>query len=36
MGIVKFLWEVHNQHGETVMTMEGYGLFGRRSPGAPR
>jgi acyl dehydratase len=36
MGIVKFLWEVYNQHGEVVMTMEGYGLFGRRHPGAVR
>ncbi|HWQ37557.1 MAG TPA: MaoC family dehydratase [Burkholderiales bacterium] len=34
MGIVKFLWEVVNQRAETVMTMEGYGLFGRRNPGA--
>jgi len=34
MGIVKFFWEVLNQHAETVMSMEGYGLFGRRDPGA--
>jgi acyl dehydratase len=34
MGIVKSLWEVFNQKGEMVMTMEGYGMFRRRSPGA--
>jgi acyl dehydratase len=30
MGVVKFLWEVMNQNGELVMTMEGYGMFLRR------
>lgn len=34
MGIVKFFWEVVNQNEEVVMSMEGYGLFGRRNPGA--
>ena len=34
IGIVKSRWEVHNQHGELVMTMEGYGMFQRRNPGA--
>ncbi|PWT73045.1 MAG: dehydratase [Proteobacteria bacterium] len=33
MGMVKSKWEVFNQHGELVMTMEGYGMFGRRNPG---
>ena len=33
MGVVKTLWEVFNQHGELVMTMEGYGMFERRVPG---
>jgi acyl dehydratase len=32
MGVVKFLWEVMNQNGELVMTMEGYGMFLRRDP----
>ncbi|MGH8679438.1 MAG: MaoC family dehydratase [Burkholderiales bacterium] len=32
LGIVKSLWEVFNQDGALVMTMEGYGMFGRRSP----
>lgn len=29
-GLVKSRWEAVNQHGETVMTMEGWGMFGRR------
>ncbi len=29
-GLIKSLWEVSNQHGEVVMTMEGMGLFGCR------
>jgi acyl dehydratase len=33
IGVVKSLWEVFNQHDERVMTMEGYGMFRRRSPG---
>ena len=33
MGIVKSRWEVFNQNDELVMTMEGYGMFARRSPG---
>jgi acyl dehydratase len=33
IGIVKSRWEVHNQHGELVMTMEGIGMFRRRNPG---
>lgn len=34
VGIVKNLWEVFNQQGEMVMSMEGYGMFRRRNPGA--
>lgn len=34
VGIVSNLWEVFNQNGELVMTMEGYGMFRRRNPGA--
>ena len=33
MGMVKTQWEVFNQNGELVMTMEGYGMFERREPG---
>jgi acyl dehydratase len=35
MGLVKTRWEVSNQNGEPVMTMEGYGMFRRRNPGSP-
>ena len=34
IGIVKHRWEVFNQNGELVMSMEGYGMFERRNPGA--
>ncbi|HEV8262257.1 MAG TPA: MaoC family dehydratase [Burkholderiales bacterium] len=34
MGLVKTRWEVFNQNGEQVMTMEGYGMFRRRNPGS--
>ncbi len=30
VGLVKSRWEAVNQAGETVMTMEGWGMFGRR------
>jgi acyl dehydratase len=33
IGIVRNLWEVFNQEGELVMTMEGYGMFKRRDAG---
>ena len=33
IGIVKSRWDVHNQNGELVMTMEGIGMFRRRNPG---
>jgi acyl dehydratase len=34
MGLVKTRWEVFNQDGELVMTIEGFGMFQRRAPGA--
>ncbi len=34
VGLMLSRWEVFNQRGETVMTMEGWGMFGRRE-GAP-
>jgi acyl dehydratase len=30
VGLVKHRWEAVNQHGELVLTMEGWGLFGRK------
>ena len=33
LGLVKTRWEVFNQHGEMVMSMEGWGMFSRRHPG---
>lgn len=30
MGSIKSKWEVFNQHGETVMHMTGWGMFGKR------
>jgi acyl dehydratase len=30
VGLVKSRWEALNQQGEPVMTMEGWGMFGRR------
>ncbi len=32
VGIVRSRWEMSNQNGEVVLEMEGYGMFGRRSP----
>lgn len=32
-GVIRSRWEVHNQSGELVMTMEGRGMYRRRSPG---
>lgn len=34
-GLVRSAWEMSNQAGETVMQMEGYGMFRRRHPGTP-
>ena len=31
IGLVRSGWEVLNQHGDIVMTMEGWGMFGRRA-----
>lgn len=33
IGLVQSRWEARNQRGETVMTMEGWGMFRRRPPG---
>ncbi len=30
IGLVRSKWEALNQHGEIVLEMEGYGMFGRR------
>jgi acyl dehydratase len=30
VGLVKHRWEAVNQRGELVLTMEGWGLFGRK------
>jgi acyl dehydratase len=30
VGLVKHRWEATNQHGELVLTMEGWGMFGRK------
>lgn len=35
VGLVRFAWSVLNQTPETVMTMEGWGMFRRRHPGLP-
>jgi len=32
-GVIRSRWEVHNQDGELVMTMEGRGMYRRRTPG---
>jgi acyl dehydratase len=34
MGLVKMRWEVFNQKGELAMSIEGTGMFQRRTPGA--
>ncbi|HUK05285.1 MAG TPA: MaoC family dehydratase [Burkholderiales bacterium] len=33
IGLLQSRWEAVNQRGETVMTMEGWGMFRRRPPG---
>jgi hypothetical protein len=30
VGLVKHRWEAVNQHGELVLTMQGWGMFGQR------
>lgn len=32
VGLVRSVWEMHNQRAEQVLHMEGYGMFGRRTP----
>lgn len=32
VGLVRTVWEMHNQHGEQVLHMEGWGMFRRRTP----
>ena len=32
IGLVRSVWEMHNQRGEQVLHMEGYGMFRRRTP----
>lgn len=34
VGLVRSRWEVRNQRDEPVLTMEGWGMFRRRSPAA--
>jgi acyl dehydratase len=34
-GLVLSAWEMSNQTGAPVLRMEGYGMFGRRTPGEP-
>ena len=36
VGLVQSRWEAANQRGETVMTMEGWGMFRRRPAGPAR
>ena len=33
VGLVRLSWTVLNQHQNPVMTMDGWGMFGRREPG---
>ena len=32
VGLVRTQWEMHNQHGDLVLHMEGWGMFRRRQP----
>ena len=32
VGLVRTAWDMHNQHGESVLHMEGWGMFRRRHP----
>ena len=34
VGLVSSKWEVMNQHREVVLTMQGWGMFGRRAAGS--
>jgi acyl dehydratase len=35
IGMVRATWEMFNQNGDKVLQMEGYGMFGRRTPATP-
>jgi acyl dehydratase len=35
VGMTRNLWEMFNQHGDKVLTMEGWGMFRRRHPATP-
>ncbi len=35
VGMTRNLWEMFNQHGDKVLTMEGWGMFRRRHPASP-
>jgi acyl dehydratase len=35
VGMVRSRWEMFNQHGDQVLSMEGWGMFGRRHPATP-
>lgn len=35
VGLVRGSWQMFNQHGDKVLQMEGYGMFGRRHPASP-
>lgn len=32
VGLARTVWEMHNQHGDKVLHMEGWGMFRRRHP----
>ena len=34
VGLVLSKWETLNQHGDVVLSMQGWGMFGRRTPAA--
>ena len=36
VGLVRTVWAMFNQRGEQALHMEGYGMFRRRTPGAPQ
>ena len=35
VGLVRSAWDIRNQHGQPVLTMEGWGMFRRREVPAP-
>jgi acyl dehydratase len=34
-GLTRAVWEMFNQHGQQVLRMDVYNMFGRRAPGTP-